>query len=270
MAAVLTRTVEYRVLEALGENCGVIVADPETGECAFRFRTDFDEWAGEEAGVLSELIGQLPALQQEMGTRAFLQWMDETLSNTLRVSAPAQAIAIDLERTAQALYRRHVRTHVRPYETHLPLIPIELAAGGFGRDKARGAEEWVEARVPGRRRLSDDLFLVRVQGRSMEPDIPDGSICVFRSYYGGSRRNGIYIVQRIATLDEGGEFTLKRYSSGKEIRGDQWRHTRITMRPENPEYEDWDLREDERYVTIAEFVCVLEDPVPGEPARSGG
>lgn len=261
MAAVLTRMVEYRVLEALGENCGVIVADPEAGQCAFRFREDVHEFAGGEAEVLSALFDQLPALEREMGTRAFLAWLDDTLSNTLRISVQARTMAIDLERTAQALYRRHVRTPVRPYETHLPLIPIELAAGGFGRDKAKLAEEWVEARVPGRRRLTDDLFLVRVHGRSMEPDIPDGAICVLRSYYGGSRRNGIFIVQRIATLDEGGEFTLKRYQSSKEVRGEQWRHTRITMQPENPDYQDWDLREDERYITIAEFVCVLEDPL---------
>ncbi len=261
MAAVRTRRVEYRVLEALGENCGVIVTDAETGECAFRFRQDFDEWAGEEAEVLQGLAAQLPELQREMGTEAFLRWLDDTLSNTLRVSAVEHAPAVNLECTAQALYHKHVRSTVRPYDTHLPLIPIELAAGGFGADRARGVEEWVEARVPGRRRLSEDLFLVRVQGRSMEPDIPDGSICVFRSYYGGSRQNGIYIVQRIATLDEGGEFTLKRYHSGKEVRGDEWRHTKITMQPDNPEYQDWDLREDEQYVTIAQFVCVLEDPL---------
>jgi len=261
MAAVLTRMVEYRVLEALGENCGVIVSDPRTGECVFLFRQDVDQFAGEETDVLAGLFEQLRILQQEMGTEAFLRWVDDNLSNLLRVQAPAQATAIDLERTAQALYRKHVSSSVRPYETHLPLIPIELAAGGFGRDKAKLAEEWVEARVPGRRRLSEDLFLVRVQGRSMEPDIPDGSICVFRSYYGGSRKNGIFIVQRIATMDEGGEFTLKRYESSKEVRGDDWRHTRITMHPENPEYQDWDLREDERYITIAEFVCVLEDPL---------
>jgi SOS-response transcriptional repressor LexA len=261
---VRTRRVEYRVLEALGENCGVIVADPESGECVFRFRGDFDEFAGEEAEVLAGLAAQLPQLCREMGEQAFLRWVDDTLSNTLRVSEPAHSLAIDLDRTAQALYRKHVKSRVRPYETHLPLIPIALAAGGFGREKAGGVQEWVEARVPDRRRLTEDLFLVRVSGRSMEPDIPDGSLCVFRSYYGGSRKNGIFIVQRIATLDEGGEFTLKRYSSSKEIRGDQWRHTQITMHPENPEYQDWDLREDERYITIAEFVCVLEDPLLGE------
>ena len=224
---------------------------------------DFDEFAGEEEDVLAGLAAQLPELHREMGTEAFLRWVDETLSNTLRVSPPAEAMAIDVERTAQALYRRHVASEVRRYQTHLPLIPIELAAGGFGADKARGVEEWVDVRVPGRRRLTEDLFVVRVQGRSMQPDIPDGSLCLFRSYYGGSRQNGIFIVQRIATLDEGGEFTLKRYHSGKEVRGEEWAHTQITMRPDNPDFGDWDLREEERYVTIAQFVCVLEDPLEG-------
>lgn len=261
MEAVHTRRVDYRVLEALGEKCGVVVCDPETDECAVRFRDDIEEFAGEEAGLLSALLEQLRAYGEEMGGAALLRWMDENLSHFLRVSDPAQALGIDLERTAQALYRKHVSSSVRPYQTHLPLIPIELAAGGFGRDKAKGVQDWVEARVPGRRRLTDDLFVVRVQGRSMEPDIPDGSLCVFRSYYGGSRKNGIYIVQRMATMEEGGEFTLKRYSSTKRVEGDSWQHERITMHPGNPEYQDWDLREDEQYVTIAEFVCVLEDPV---------
>lgn len=259
---VRTRRVQYRVLQALGENCGVIVADPESGECAFRFRDDFADFAGGEAEILAALTAQLPELHREMGTQAFLRWIDESLSNTLSVTGPFDSLAIDLDRTAQALYRKHVSSRVRPYETHLPLIPIELAAGGFGADKAKGVEEWVEARVPGRRRLSGDLFLVRVSGRSMEPDIPDGSLCVFRSYYGGSRKNGIFIVQRMATLDEGGEFTIKRYSSSREVHNGEWRHTQITMRPDNPEFQDWDLREDEQYITIAEFVCVLEDPLP--------
>lgn len=261
MEAVRTRRVDYRVLEALGEKCGVVVCDPETDECAFRFRQDLEDFAGGEKDLLGELLEQLRVYGSEMGGAALLRWMDENLSNFLLVSEPAQAMGIDLERTAQALYRKHVSSRVRQYETHLPVIPIELAAGGFGRDKARGAKEWVEARVPGRRRLTEDLFVVRVRGRSMEPEIPDGSLCVFRSYYGGSRKNGIFIVQRMATLDEGGEFTLKRYSSEKVTDGDSWRHRQITMHPDNPEYQDWDLREDERYVTIAEFVCVLEDPL---------
>lgn len=261
MEAVRTRRVEYRVLEALGEKCGIVVRDLETDECAFRFRADLEDFAGEEADLVRGLLEQLRVYGEEMGGAALMKWMDETLSNLVTVSGPAQAMGFELGRTAQALYRRHVSSTVRPYETHLPLIPIELAAGGFGRDKAKGAEQWVDVQVPGRRRLTDDMFVVRVQGHSMEPDIPDGSLCVFRSYYGGSRRNGIFIVQRVGTLDEGGECTLKRYSSEKVVEDGQWRHKQIRMHPENPEYRDWELREDERYVTVAEFIGVVEDPV---------
>ena len=112
------------------------------------------------------------------------------------------------------------------------------------------------------RALSEDLFLVRIHGRSMEPDIPNGSLCVFRSYYGGSRSHGIYIVQKMATMEEGGEYTLKRYTSRKRYSGDSWEHEEITMHPRNSEFTQWDLaREEDSWVTIAEFICVLEDPL---------
>lgn len=260
----ITRTAEYRIFQALGENCGILVTDPSTGECIFRFRTDFADFAGEEAPVLAALIDELPERQREMGTEAFLDWIDSTLSNSFRVEGPSVTLCGNLDRTAQALYRRHVTSTVRRYETHLPFYPsLDVAAGSLGQDRARGAREWVEARVPGRRALSEDLFLVKIHGRSMEPEIPDGSLCVFRSYYGGSRRNGIFLVQMMATMDEGGQYTLKRYTSVKEYSGDSWRHKDITMHPKNTgEFSDWDLkREEDRWVTIAEFICVLEDPL---------
>ncbi len=258
----LTRTAEYRILQALGENCGIVLTDSESGACVFRFRQDWADFAGEEAAVLAALAGELPARHAEMGTGAFLRWIDETLSNTLRVEPPVRTFCSDLERTAQAIYRKHVRSTVNRYRTHLPYYKdIDLAAGGLGQDKASRTAEWIEARLPGRRNLSEDLFVVRVHGHSMEPDIPDGALCVFRSYYGGSRKNGVYIVQRIATMDEGGEFTLKRYSSSKKAVGDSWKHGDIHMHPDNPEFPDWKLsQEEDRYITIAEFLNVLEDP----------
>ncbi|MBI4889806.1 MAG: S24 family peptidase [Acidobacteria bacterium] len=256
-----TRTAEYRVFQALGENCGLVLTDPSTGECVFRFRQDFETFAGEEAPVLLALSQELPERQKEMGTTAFLAWIDDNLSNALSVEPPTTTLALDLERTAQALYRRMVNSTVRRYQTHLPFYSsLDIAAGGLGQDRANTAQEWVEAHVPGRRGLSEDLFLVRIHGRSMMPDIPDGSLCVFRSYYGGSRKGGIFIVQRMATMDEGGEYTLKRYSSQKEQTAEGWRHKSITMHPHNAEFSDWELREEDQYVTIAEFICVLEDP----------
>ncbi|HEY3439819.1 MAG TPA: S24 family peptidase [Paludibaculum sp.] len=261
-----TRTAEYRVFEALGENCGIVLTDPETGECAFRFRRDWEDFAGDEAEVLRAIADDLPRKQREMGTAAFLLWLDETLSNTIRIVPPCPTICGELDRTANTLYRRMVHSTVRRYETHLPLIPIDLAAGGRGTEKATGAtratnaKEWIEAEIPGRRGLTEDFFIVRIHGHSMEPHIPDGSLCVFRSYCGGSRKNGIFIVQRIATMDDGGEYTIKRYDSSKKTDGDSWSHQQIRMKPGNPEFQEWNLREEDQNVTIAEFVCVLEDP----------
>lgn len=263
-----TALAQLRVFEALGENCGVFLFNPESGESALRLRKDWTDFAPEEADILDAIAEDLPSKLAEMGPTQFLLWIDESLSNTFRVSEPKTTLIGDIDRTAQALYRKFVQSTMKKFETHLPVFSIRAAAGGFGRDMAAHAEGWVEVDVPGRRDLSEDLFLIRIEGRSMEPDIPDGALCVFRSYYGGSRKGGIFLVQRVATMDEGGEVTIKRYDSRKEFRKDgTWVHTRIKMQPENPEFQDWDLKhEEDSFVTIAQFVCVIEDPEP--PAAS--
>lgn len=264
-----TALAQLRIFEALGENCGVYLWNPATGESALRFRQDWDDFAGDEASILREIVEDLPSKLTEMGPEAFLHWMDDTLSNTFRVQEPRTTLVGHIDRTVQALYRKFVQSSVRKFETHLPVLSIRAAAGGFGRDMSAHAEGWMEVQVPGRRSLSDDLFLIRIEGRSMEPDIPDGSLCLFRSYYGGSRTGGIFLVQRIATMDEGGEVTIKRYASKKRqtATGD-WEHTSIEMQPGNPEYGRWELSEEERYVTIAQFVSVIEDPDPPPPPAS--
>lgn len=100
----------------------------------------------------------------------------------------------------------------------------------------------------------------------MEPEIPDGSLCLFRRYSpgtGGSRVGQIVLVQRITGSDTGGEVTIKRYSSGKRVIGDSWEHDSIEMRPGNRvEFTDWELaKEEDRYRTIAVFERVLEEPL---------
>jgi len=264
-----TRPVEFRRLLALGHCCGILVSDPASGECAFRFRRDWDAVASAEpdngtpadADILQAIAEDLPARRAELGTEAFLHWLDNDLSNAFRAEPPQPTLAYDLQRTAQALFRHHVATPVRRFQTHLPLIPIDLAAGGLGEDRATGAEEWVDVDLPQRRSL-DGLFLVRIHGHSMEPDIPDGSLCLFRPYQGGSRQHGIYIVQRRGSLDEGGEFTIKRYESTKVAEAGSWRHAAIGMNPDNPDYAPWALSEEEdRWATVAQFLAVVEDPL---------
>jgi len=252
--AVQTGAGEYRLFYALGEPCGVLLIDPAEGRAAFRFRHDWESIDPEEADVLRAVADDLPAKLDEMGREKFLAWVDETFSNAFTVSPPQTALMGAFDRTLQALYRRLVPTKVQRFVTHLPLYSLPACAGGFGPDQESEAEAWIEAEVPGRRGLSKDLFLLRIRGRSMEPDIPDGSLCVFRTYYGGSRKGKIVLVQRIGTSEGGGEVTIKRYDS----RWDAGEQKQIRMHPDNPEYSDWDLRAGERYRTLGEFVSVLE------------
>jgi hypothetical protein len=261
MAVVQTALAEYRVFEALGEGCGVFLWNPASADSAFRFREDWDQFAGEEAEVVEAIAGDLPTKLDEMGAPGFLSWIDEHLSNSFRILPPAQVLCANFDRTLQGLYRKHVHSTIRQFRTHLPLYPLEACAGGFGTDKETLSEEWVDVRIPGRRSLGKDLFLVRIKGRSMEPDIPNGSLCAFRWYQGGSRRGKIWLVERIGVSETGGEITVKRYERDVEQTESGWRHSKITMRPDNPEYAEWGLKEGEQYRTLAEFICVVEDPL---------
>ena len=255
MPALVTRVVEYRVFQALGEPCGVVVADAETNEAAFRFRRDWDEIAREEAEVLELIANDLPEKARELGTRAFLEWIDSELSNTFRCGEPHTTLALDLERTAQRLFTRAVHSTERPYETHLPLRCV-AAAGPLLDNPETEREEWVDVDL----RLSKDYFLARIQGHSMEPEIPDGSVCLFRRYTGGSRVGKIMLVHEFS--DEGGmgRFTVKRYLSRKRETAEGWEHEQIRMHSENPEFGEWDLAEAGRYETAGEFVRVIADP----------
>jgi hypothetical protein len=93
-----TALAELRVFEALGENCGVALIHVESGEAVFRFRQDWDEFAGEEADVLRAIAEDLPGKLDEMGPRAFLDWVDGTFSNTFRVLEPRTTLIAQIDR----------------------------------------------------------------------------------------------------------------------------------------------------------------------------
>jgi SOS-response transcriptional repressor LexA len=250
---------EFRLLRALGEPCGVVVFDPEAGAAAFRFRRDWVDFAGEEADTLESLTADLEEKFSTMGAEAFFAWIDSSLSSSLSVDDMTPVAGRDAGTSAQALYRRHVHTQPRAFATHLPLYSIRAAAGGFGPDSESEIEDWIE--VHGSRALSRDEFVLRISGRSMEPEIPDGALCLFRKYKAGSRQGQIVLVQRVTGSESGGEVTIKRYASAKQATEEGWRHASIRMNPENPEFGAWDLDEAGQNITIAVFERVLEEPI---------
>lgn len=163
--------------------------------------------------------------------------------------------------------RRSLRiVHPRPEERYVncvPFVPLKAAAGAFGEPQnfSEGEFDWVA--IEGRHRLKPGMFVAQVVGKSMEPTIPDGAYCLFASPVTGSRQGLAVLVQLRDNADpETGErYTVKRYKSEKVASEDGvWRHVRITLEPDNPEFSPIELTcEDEGSVqVIAQLVEALD------------
>src|SRR5215470_8928162 len=139
------------------------------------------------------------------------------------------------------------------YVTCVPLVPLKAAAGAFSDPQ--------HVEVDSKRRLRPGMFVAQVVGKSMEPTIPDGSYCLFRAPVIGSRQGKIVLVQLRNAIDpdNGERYTVKRYQSEKVMDGDSWRHTRITLKPINPDFQPMVLTgsEEGELQVVAEFVEVL-------------
>lgn len=150
------------------------------------------------------------------------------------------------------------REEAEPYVRHVPVMTLEAAAGRFLENRPVEEQGWVEVEGV---RLREGYFAAHVRGRSMEPLIPDGALCLFRAPVEGSRDGKVVLVQLAGAEDPegGGRYTVKRYRSEKvEVEGGGWRHERIWLEPVNPAFEPIEIRPDEEgVIVIAEFVRVL-------------
>jgi len=145
----------------------------------------------------------------------------------------------------------------------VPLTSLRAAAGRWSEEqgaldeKGEWASEWVTFDTT--TKFEPGMFVARVQGDSMEPDIPNGSYCLFRAPRGGSRQGRRVLVWHRGIDDPvtGGQYTLKVYTSEKAADEEGGsRHTKIVLKPLNKAYEPIVLLpEDEGEVgMIAEFV----------------
>jgi type I restriction enzyme R subunit len=189
-------------------------------------------------------------------------WMAEEAYRRFRLP-PAEVSAAQGHEVPSAL-RVVAGDPEERYRTCVPLVPLEAAAGAFG-DPQRIEDdgfEWVA--VDSGRRLGRDMFVARVVGKSMEPDIPDGAFCLFRAPAEGSRQGKIVLVQLrdAADPETGGRYTVKRYESAKIENGDSWSHDRVTLRPSNPDFEPIVLTGGDDVQVVAELLEVLPGSSP--------
>lgn len=146
------------------------------------------------------------------------------------------------------------------FREYLPVYSLRAACGYFGEGEPVEPEGWVKVENCGR--LDDKMFVVRAEGRSMEPRIHDGDLCVMRRYEGGSRNGEIVLAQHREFFDSesGGAYSIKKYSSEKVVEEDgSWRHERVTLSPLNREFEPIviDANEDGEFAVVAVWKGVV-------------
>ncbi|WP_434481018.1 Zn-binding domain-containing protein [Gemmatimonas sp.] len=149
------------------------------------------------------------------------------------------------------------------YVRCVPLTTLQVAAGTFGEPQFLEeieSGEWIE--LPGDSTLRPGMFVAKVVGRSMEPRIPDGAMCLFAAPVSGARGGRIVLAQLQDAKDPetGFRFTVKRYQSEKQASADgEWRHVRVVLEPLNTEFAPIELNVDDEGAVqvVAEFLRVI-------------
>lgn len=237
--------------------------DPQIAELHCKLRDDWSEFKVEEdeREYLEALAADFQQQIQELGGEAFLRSCEESLSGVLRISDRENVAVTSAPRVLQRLFDTHVENRIARFVTHLPYYSVRAAATRFGEDSEVEELDWV--RAPEGLRLTEGMFVAQVVGRSMEPLIPDGSLCIFRAPVVGSRQGKRLLIEARGVTDSSAQFTVKRYTSRKHHNpddDDSWQHEAIRLEPLNPDFQAFELSPDEfgnHYRVIAEFVQVL-------------
>src|SRR5580704_17142807 len=254
-----TRLGKYSILQAElpGQglvNLGVLLEDPQADSLRLRLRRDLEFVVAEdELDFFEALAGDLSRKADELGSEKLFAYLEDTLSGTLRITDRETVLVENFDRAVDRLYRKHVASKVLEFRTHLPRYSLRAAAGRFLDNEEIVQEGWLEA-PPGMQQLDAGMFVAEIEGDSMEPLIPHGSLCVFRAGVVGSRAGRLVLAED----REANAYAVKRYKSEK-TKGEEWQHNWIRLEPLNPSQDAWLLKPDEeRYRIIAEFVRVLD------------
>lgn len=220
----------------------------------------FEALEEDEFDFLESLEEDLNRKGRELGGLCLLGWFEEHLSHFLRISDRAAVSYTGTARAAaERLFLEHVDSRVQKFVTHLPFYGLRAAATKFGEMMETGGEQAEETwlPVPARLHLTENMFVAQVVGRSMEPRIPDGSYCIFRSPVVGSRQGRLLLIEKFDEYDVAARYTVKKYARRGELIEGEERTQPIRLEPLNPEFEAFELESDQ-FRALAEFVQVLD------------
>jgi len=192
------------------------------------------------------------------------QWVFEMCEDPAKVRATIEK-HVDASKEARPFSFVSV-SDANAWKTCVPLTTLRAAASKFSDEQmdlgqpGEWADEWVS--WDGAPKFEKGMFVARVVGPSMMPDIPDGAYCLFGAPKAGSRKGRTVLVwhEGIADPHTGGQYTVKIYDSEKRGSSDgEWEHVRITLKPRNPAFQPIVLEpsEEGQVRVIAEVVQVI-------------
>lgn len=152
---------------------------------------------------------------------------------------------------------------VEELKNPIPLYDFYAAAGTFS--ELQSEKNFLLIEGP-ENSLNNDYFACKIIGESMNRVIPNGSICLFKLYVGGSRNGKIVLVENrdIQDSDFNSAFTIKTYSSEKSVSPESWSHKSIVLRPNSFDnsYQDIIINEGNanEMRIVGEFVRILKLP----------
>ncbi|AQX85708.1 DUF2075 domain-containing protein [Elizabethkingia bruuniana] len=148
-----------------------------------------------------------------------------------------------------------------PSENSIPFYNLNIAAGSFSELQELENIKYIELDDINNK---DDYFACTVIGESMNKIIPNGSICLFKKYSGGSRNGLITLVEgrNITDIEFGSNYTIKEYSSKKVTDEEGWRHEEIILLPKSNDlsFKPITLRDEETidFNVLGIFVKILK------------
>ncbi|PWA11330.1 DUF3427 domain-containing protein [Flavobacterium laiguense] len=145
----------------------------------------------------------------------------------------------------------------------IPLYDFYAAAGTFS--EIQSEKDFTLIEGPENSNTNGDYFACKIVGESMNRVIPNGSLCLFKPYTGGSRNGKIVLVENIDIQDQdfNSAFTIKTYSSEKVVSKEGWQHTSIVLRPNSfdTSYKNIIINEENgaEMRVVGEFISIISD-----------
>jgi len=150
------------------------------------------------------------------------------------------------------------------FQNPIRLYNFYTAAGSFEEMKSEKNFTLIEG--PESHNSNNEYFACKIVGESMNRVIANGSICLFKTYSGGSRNGKIVLVENkdFQDPDYNSAFTVKTYFSEKTISEEAWGHTSIVLKPNSFDRSYKDILINEANASnmkvIGEFVKTLTFP----------